>query len=187
MFPGKMRILMSGMLLFSMGTLFGILSGSAFMHAEFLENEGIGKSPEEMNMESETAGAVLDTAMVEWRTVFSGCGHTCVSEERKNAAGMTVEELEEAYENYKVNLFTEERIELRQELQGYCPEHFVLVEEEGTLCVIKTDALTLLPCRIVTLSASPEIFQAEERKRLETGIPFDSLSEIDAYFEGIDS
>ncbi|MBE5785420.1 MAG: hypothetical protein E7330_06415 [Clostridiales bacterium] len=185
--PGRMRVLAGGLLLFSMGILFGALAGetiSTQKKPEATENEEM-VFPE--NTAVQMAAAVKDTTVVEWITFFPFCGHECVMSDTESAVGMTMEDLAETYKDYEVRLFTDARVKLKREIPGWCPEHFVLMTEEGDICVKKTDAETLLPYKVVTLSASPDMFSEEERKNLETGMPFDSLAEIDAFFEGIDS
>ncbi len=187
MFPGKMRILASGILLFSMGILCGVLAGGVLPHQQMTETTEDENTLAPEHNTSQTAATVRDTTLVEWITFFSACGHECVLSDRESAVGMTADMLAETYKGYEVRLFTDAHVKLKRELQGWCPEHFVLLMEDGALCVKKTDAETMLPYKVATLSASSDIFTENELKTLETGMAFDSLAAIDMYFEGIDS
>lgn len=185
--PGTMRILAGGLMLFSMGIACGILAGGSFLHQEMKETAE-GENPVQQEEPSvEMAAAVRETTVVEWITAFSLCGHECVVSDTESAVGMTTTELQNTYRDYELRLFTGEKVKLKREVQGWCPEHFVLTKDDGVLCVMKTDAETMLPYKVTSFPDASVVFPQEEQENLEIGIPFDSLSEIDMYFEGIDS
>ncbi len=183
---------------FLMGMLFGNMT-SLFPAAEnrepsylSAEQPGLPPAPNGTGGEAEAVGGeraavVLDTTEVEWISVFLACGHERVSSDSESAVGMTLENLEAVYSDYEVRLFTAAKVKLRRELGGYCPDHYVLMLERGEIIVQRTDSDSFLPYTVMTLPVSPETLGAEARAELETGIPFDTLAEINVYFESVDS
>ena len=86
-----------------------------------------------------------------------------------------------------MRLFTTSKVKLKREIEGYCPKHYLLMLENSRVCVKRTDPDTLLPYVVMELPVSIGALDETVRMELETGIPFDSLEQIDAYFESLES
>ena len=135
----------------------------------------------------ERAACILNTTEVEWISAFTACGHECVEKDSESAVGMTLAELKDTYTDYEVRLFTASKVKLKREIEGYCPKHYLLMLENSRVCVKRTDPDTLLPYVVMELPVSISAIDETVRMELETGIPFDSLKQIDAYFESLES
>lgn len=154
----------------------------------------IGLAVESPAESSETGSigvaSVLPDTRIERVVTFTRCAHTMtVSVESNGFVGYTKEELAAFYADYEIERFDRELVTITQLVDGCCPEHLLLREDgDDALCVYRTDAtffseelMRALP--FDRLSALPE----ETRTSLREGIVFDSLPDIDAYLEGIES
>lgn len=196
--PRRTVVALGAVAVFLMGVLFGGLASLAFLPQQQVgmlqAGDPSASPPSENNEDKDTevvgvdrAICVLETTQVEWITAFAACGHECVTSDNESAVGMTLDELENTYTDYEVRLFTTEKVKLKRELQGYCPEHYVLMLERSKVCVKRTDPETLLPYTVMELSVSADMLDEATCAELEAGIPFDSLEQINAYFESLDS
>lgn len=72
---------------------------------------------------------------------YSDCGHTIVNsaEIPEEMVNMTEEEVRKAYSNWDLEKFTKEEIILSKELESFCGEHYLLIEEEGRVFLYELD------------------------------------------------
>lgn len=73
-------------------------------------------------------------------TVFyKECGHEIVEEKDidKRIVNLTKKEIEELYEDYEIENFSDLQISLYKEEPGFCDEHYYIGEEKGIVCVYK--------------------------------------------------
>ncbi len=134
--------------------------------------------------------AVLPTTALERRIEFAKCGHTeHIPLLNEAFIGYTQEELQAFYKTCRVTEFTREQVVIQQTLDTCCPEHVLLrARQDGTLCVFQTDSEFYIEqlIRVLPVDARADLAE-EERKRLEEGIVFDTLGDVDAYLEGMES
>lgn len=191
--PRRTVVACGAVALFLMGALFGSMASLTLEEKTLYSADRPNYSPAPDNSEDahtvsieRIPAQVLSSTEVEWITSFKACGHESVEKDSKSAVGMTVEKLKEIYADYEVRMFTAEKVKLKRELDGYCPQHYVVLLEEGRVCVKRTDPDKFLPYKVMELSISAEILDADIREELENGIAFNSLEEINAYFEGVE-
>jgi len=71
------------------------------------------------------------------KTVFLGCGHT--KQEYKNLpqdmVNLSKTEIEEKYQDYKIESFASNEVVLTQEKQGNCGEHYKVKDKEGQVTI----------------------------------------------------
>ena len=136
-----------------------------------------------------TASVLPDTRIIR-NVTFTRCEHTLsMPVEAAGFVGYTREELAAFYADYEVMEFSGERVTIRQQVTGCCPEHLLLREDgDEVLSVYRMDETyfseelqRVLP--FAALSSLPE----ETRQNLRAGIVFATLRDIDAYLEGIES
>lgn len=73
-------------------------------------------------------------------------------------------------------------------VDGYCPAHLLLrADAQGTLAVwrMQEDALEMQP--VLTLAATLDAFDGETAAALSEGVLFESMDEINAYLESMES
>ncbi len=123
------------------------------------------------------------SAAVEWRTYCRACGHTYVFRCADEAIGLTQSELASRFGGWTVKSFSREFAILEREIDGYCPDHFLLFRKGKKLRVysVSEPELELVP--LVDESAAQYSFSKEELEELASGIAFDSLLELDRYTE----
>lgn len=133
--------------------------------------------------------SVLPGAVIEKYIRFDGCGHTLsVPVESRAFIGYTEDELAAFYDTGSVDSFSSTYAAISFVQVGYCPNHYVLGIVDGLLCVYRTSAETLARDIVQVIQAvDPLEFPEEERMLLETGVAFDTLEQIDAYLESVES
>ncbi len=132
---------------------------------------------------SQTMGeeTVSPEAVVTWRYEMA-CGHTVEVVDNQAVVDKTRAELEALYGPAAVESFSPQAVTMRLAREQYCPQHYVLVLQEGVLTVRKTDE-SLQEQVLLTLDVDlPEDAAAE----CVEGLPFDSLEDINVYLEGIE-
>lgn len=133
--------------------------------------------------------SVLPETRIVRHVRFESCGHEVLSEPPQKAfIGYTQTELESFYAPCVIGRFDGEQIEINQSMENYCPKHYVLKQEGEDLCVYRTESehLTWQLERVLDTELAA-MLQDEMHEQLAKGIAFDSLSEIDAYLESIES
>lgn len=133
--------------------------------------------------------SILPDTLVITKYTFLLCGgHT---EQRQETGGPLVglnkTQIEEKYSDAKVLELTNKRAVIERELERYCPKHVVLfLDDDGRLSISQTDEADLEKENITTLTYDISHLQEEELSKLEEGLVFDNLQEINAYLEGIE-
>ena len=72
---------------------------------------------------------------------YTDCGHTIVNsaEIPEEMVNLTEKEVEKGYPNWKIEKITKEEIILGKELDSFCGEHYLLIEEEGRVLIYSLD------------------------------------------------
>lgn len=167
------RLLLIGLLALLAGTAIGLLIGLS-----------VGKTQED----AQEARIGDGTRMI--RAVhFDACAHeTDIVMDASAYIGYTRAELAAHFPDASIIRFGEGEVRLMQVNTGYCPKHYILrLRDDGRLGVMRTDE-ALFTEELVTLVADEAVMLLpSERNSLESGLPFNSLSEIDAYLESMGS
>lgn len=147
-------------------------------------------SPEAEQVGSIGEASILPTTAVERQVCYLACHHTVeqVMGDTSPLIGMTRQELAAAYPDAAITSFTAERVRLVLSVDGYCPAHLLLrADAQGTLAVwrMQEDALEMQP--VLTLAATLDAFDGETAAALSEGVLFDSMDEINAYLESMES
>lgn len=121
--------------------------------------------------------------------VFAPCGHEITRREAlpQELAGKTRTELEGWYDLWRVTTFASDEVAMERTLDMYCPEHLVLMPDEGgLLCVWQNtygDALSLRRELGVPVGDFPDDTQA----LLRAGLGFDTEEALLAWLENAES
>lgn len=162
------------------GCVLGVLIGLAVRAAE-PEAEMTGH----MGIQS-----VLPITRMQRQVTFAKCGHVkSVTLLNEAFVGYSKEELQAFYKNCEITEFTREQVVISQRLDTCCPEHVLLrARGDGTLCVYQPDDEFYIEQLIRVLPAGlEEELDENERKKLQSGIVFNQLSDVDTYLENLDS
>ncbi len=120
---------------------------------------------------------------------YAPCGHELTRRQLipTELAGKDRSAIAEAYDAWQITSFASAEVVMEQTLSLYCPEHVVLMPDEGgMLCVFQNkygDALALVKELDLLLSELPDNVQQAVR----SGKGFASIEELEQWLEGADS
>ncbi len=120
---------------------------------------------------------------------YSPCGHELTRRQLipTELAGKDRGAIAVAYDAWRITSFASAEVVMEQTLSLYCPEHVVLMPDEGgMLCVFQNkygDALALVKELDLLLSELPDNVQQAVR----SGKGFASIEELEQWLEGADS
>lgn len=133
--------------------------------------------------------AIASDTMMARIVHFDACEHELqVDMDQRAYLGFTRDELSRQFPDASIVDFGASQITLLQVKHGYCPAHYVLrLREDGTLGVMQTDSQYFTEELVALLPDESADFAPSEKVHLQTGIAFETLSEIDAYLESVGS
>lgn len=174
------KLVITAMVALCAGCVLGILVGLALRSSD----------PEAQPTGRIGIQTILPTTKMERHVSFTRCEHT------EHAAllnepfiGYTREELQAFYKTCEVTEFSKERVVIGQTVDAACPAHVLLrADGNGALCAYQTDREFFIEQLIRVLPVELRTDMApEEQTRLREGMLFDSLADVDAYLEGLES
>ncbi|MBQ8200418.1 MAG: hypothetical protein IJZ74_01480 [Clostridia bacterium] len=146
-------------------------------------------APEAAQVQSDSASTLSADCQVIQHLTFTPCGHDMTRRQSLpvELAGKTRQELTAAYDAWQVTSFASAEVVMVQSLDMYCPEHMVLMPDEGgSLCIFQNrygDALALVKELAIPLNELPDDVQNEVRQ----GKGFDSLDALEKWLESAES
>ena len=120
---------------------------------------------------------------------YMPCGHELTRRQVIPAelVGQNREALAAAYDAWQITSFASAEVAMEQKLSLYCPEHVVLMPDEGgMLCVFQNkygDALAMVKELDLLLTELPDDAQQAVRQ----GKGFSTIEELEQWLEGADS
>ena len=120
---------------------------------------------------------------------YAPCGHSLTHRQVIPAelAGQNREALSAAYDTWQITSFASAEVVMEQTLALYCPEHVVLMPDEGgMLCVFQNkygESLALIKELDLLLTELPDSVQQTVR----SGKGFATIEELEKWLEGADS
>ncbi len=120
---------------------------------------------------------------------YSPCGHSLTRRQviPTELAGQNREVISAAYDAWQITSFASAEVVMEQTLSLYCPEHVVLLPDEGgMLCIFQNkygDALALVKELGLLLNELPDGVQQSVR----SGKGFATIEELEQWLEGADS
>jgi hypothetical protein len=149
-----------------------------------VEAEEDDKSADAERYLSDRAATVKQDAVLQTVTVYMSCGHEGVGEGPvlSDIVGLNEKQLMEKYPQWRVDEFKPDKVVLIREIGGYCPNHFVIREDNGMVAVYDT-AGKLLRDTGIPLDILPGIVQDQ----IKEGIVVNSQEEVNAILENLDS
>ena len=127
---------------------------------------------------------ISPNAMITKKIYYKGCGHTINEYEKADdeIINLNRQELQEKYQDWKIEEFTGKQIILSKEEEESCNEHYILREKDGTIAVyiIKDDGNEEL--KEVTHIAT-EYLTDTDRAKIELGIRANGMEELNSILE----
>ncbi len=136
----------------------------------------------------ETNITILESTMKLERFYLS-CGHTLDEEHPIESCyiGKTEEELHTLFPKWQVKRFVPEQVVLRMEISGYCPDHYIIREEDGYLIIFRADKDTGIPLVVEALEISLDQLSTELQKQIREGIVVDNMEAVEQLLENWES
>lgn len=134
--------------------------------------------------------SVLPDTVMRRQYRFALCEHIITASIDTNAfVGYTKKELERFYSPDEVRFDGDSSVIVTHQVDGCCPMHYLLrADETGRLCVYRTDADLFTTELMQRLSIDGEESPyGDDHANLQQGMVFDTLAEIDAYLESLES
>jgi len=148
------------------------------------------KAPEETSQAGNVAAVKIEAGCQLVQTMrYTPCGHETTRrlEAPEELVGKERAQVEAAYDQWRVTGFAAKEVQMEQQLSIHCPMHVVLMPDEaGVLSIFENkygDALAFVRSLDTPLHSLPEAVQEE----LRTGKGFDSLQELEQWFESVES
>lgn len=84
---------------------------------------------------------VSPNAKIIFKYYYKSCGHINTIQEAtsEDVVNMDEEQLKSKYSDYAIQEFSNQKISLYKEIEGFCDEHYLLVEEQGYLAIYKVE------------------------------------------------
>lgn len=131
---------------------------------------------------------VAPTCVMTWTTTYTLCGHTLAETRQERALiGLNEKEVSDAVQGWYIESFSRVSVNFVRNADRYCPDHVLLKSVPDGLGVYQTNADSLELMEIMKFPLDTSHLGTETRRRLELGMPFDDLSEIEGYIESLDS
>ena len=168
--------------------LSGIIAAAAGLCLGLLLGRNVLKKGDQKPLSKAETTITGDTKM-ERLVHFSACEHEMyVDMDQQAYLGYTRDDLIRQFPDASIVQFEASEVTLMQVNTGYCPAHYVLrLREDGTLGVMQTDSKFFTEELVALLPDESADFAASEKVHLQSGIAFETLSEIDAYLENVGS
>ncbi len=101
--------------------------------------------------------------------------------------GLAKEELKFSYPSWEMVEFSPDQVMLTVDIDGYCPNHFILLEEEGYLVVYRSEKETgaLYPVEVTHIRM--EWLSQDMQEKVHVGLVVDTLEELEHLIENWES
>ena len=145
--------------------------------------------PETAQVRSDTQQTTHVDCQIIQHMTYAPCGHELTRRQVIPAelAGQNREAISAAYDAWQITSFASAEVVMEQTLPLYCPEHVVLMPDEGgMLCVFQNkygDALALVKELDLLLTELPDSIQQTVRQ----GKGFATIEEAEKWLESADS
>jgi hypothetical protein len=132
----------------------------------------------------ETNKTLLEATM-KLERYYIKCGHTLDEEHplESRYIGKTEDELGALFPKWQIKRFTPEQVVLRMELDAYCPDHYLIKEEDGYLVIFRSDKDTGIPLIVEAMEISLEQLSQETIEEMKEGIVVDSIEGVEQVLE----
>lgn len=145
--------------------------------------------PEAAQVRSDTQQTTNTDCQLIQHMTYAPCGHELTRRQVIPAelAGKNREAVSAAYDTWTITSFASAEVVMEQTLSLYCPEHVVLMPDEGgMLCVFQNkygDALALVKELDLLLTELPD----DAQQAVRTGKGFATIEELEQWLEGVES
>ncbi len=142
------------------------------------ENTGFVSNEEAISAASQEIKTTPNTVL-SLKKYYKVCGHTITNnaEIPEEMVNLTKEELAKKYPSWEIESFSQDEITLKKDVDGYCNEHYLMIEEDGVIMIYtidKNDIKTFKEKMEIPLEYLPET----DKIMLKNGIYIYGLQEL---------
>jgi len=138
----------------------------------------------DISTETNTNNLTPNTQLI-FKTYFTSCGHTIDKSVQASSeeADMDEKQLEEKYADWEISAFSPPVVELSRRVETYCPNHFIIGEEDGYITIYVYDSNGNRTIQEKT-DISVATLTPEDQQALEGGIIVDTEDQKEQTLEG---
>lgn len=128
-------------------------------------------------------------AEVESVTYYALCGHKEIKRlpAGKELIGKSRSDIEALYPDWTITDFTSDCVTIEHSVALRCPKHYILKSKDQGLSVYRTDAAKLEESEVASFEMDVGNLPEDIQQMLSDGMVFETLGEIEAYLEDLDS
>ncbi len=166
-----------------------LLGMALLLVAALVPRSTVDDSPDAAQVRSDPQMTAASDCQLIQHMTYSPCGHEMTRRQLIPAelSGKDRSAIASAYDAWQITSFASAEVVMEQTLPLYCPEHVVLLPDEGgMLCVFQNkygDALALVKELDLLLTELPDKVQQTVR----AGKGFSTIEELEKWLEGVDS
>lgn len=140
------------------------------------------------SISSERPVLTLSETVAQKKYIYDICGHVINDEEpiEYSDIGLSRAEYTHKYSDWSIKSFNARRIVMDKIIEGYCPNHYILQDLDGTIGIFKSNIngqLDIIKQTDIPVDQLPEMLQDE----IADGVALDTLEDIENMLEDIDS
>ncbi len=115
---------------------------------------------------------------------YLGCGHdTEQTLQSDGYVGLTKKQLQALYPLYTITSFSSTRVEIRRDVEGVCPQHYMVKLENSKLVIYqRNDDDTWREVQTIE-----DFYMPYEDEALKEGVVFDDMHQIESFLENFDT
>jgi len=129
-----------------------------------------------------------DSVLV-FKRYYTRCKHT-VKEEKdmdNGDIGKTGKQMKRAFPEWELAKFTPEKVTFRKNIDGYCPNHYVIKAKEGYLVIYRPKKDTGKLEAVEESNIPYQWLSPEMKEQVDKGLAVDSREEVERLMENLES
>ena len=131
----------------------------------------------------QTDPVIAEHAVVLLKTKYLGCAHVKEQELTVDGiVGMNQTQFSVIFPQCAITMFTPTRVEMTRELEGVCQKHYILKQENYSLVIYQRESDDSWR-KVQTIE---DFVMSYKDEKLEGGVVFDDMHQIESFLENID-
>lgn len=96
-------------------------------------------------------------------------------------AGKTAEQIRSESTGCQIREFGTHRLMMLQDVEEYCPQHYIVKLDQGKVCIFKTNRATGKSEIYIDLKLDQTAVKSDEMQRLMAGVVFENTTDVNNY------
>ena len=105
----------------------------------------------------------------------------------KRFIGKTRSEIAQAFPDWQLKDFSPERVLLSTKINSYCPDHYIIREEDGFLVIFRADKDTGYMIAVEATNIPIDRLSQELQEQVSKGMVLDSIEAVEQLMEDWES